>query len=507
MNFTGACYIVAYNTARVSLMISIVIPARNEEKLIGGCLESLKNQDFKGEFEVVVVDNGSEDSTADLTRRYGARLVPCSRRGVGHARKTGADAARGNIIVQADADTIYPSDWLSRIDKHFSAQPEAVALAGAFIYRTPPWWAWIEYFLRTAFNLLPVWLFGRPYIISGANFAFRKSALLKIGGYEPESYSMDQYNIATRLSKVGKVIYDRHLKVMTSNRAVQKPIATIAIDFVGHLLKYFGNAMVVFALKLLRASENGPVILRPRRAIAILILVLLIGVLAYGYFVPVSPVFGKVYSQGATPAWDKVIALTFDDGPNEPYTSQVLDILDKYNIEATFFLIGYNVALYPYTARRIRTRHVIGNHTYSHDANHALTFTAIRDIKLAQDVIFEVTGVKPHLYRPPHGKKSPWELMALKKEGMIPVLWSDSTNEFSGRSPAFLAREIIRKSKPGRIVLLHDGYGLNHDDARSNKSLTVEMLPLIIEQLQSEGYRFVTVPEILGVPSYIQVAQ
>lgn len=135
---------------------------------------------------------------------------------------------------------------------------------------------------------------------------------------------------------------------------------------------------------------------------------------AYGYFVPSSPVFGKVYADESTK--NKVVALTFDDGPNEPYTSQILDILAASNIKTTFFVIGHNVEQYPDSAARIiADGNVLGNHSYSHNANHALTDLGARDLEHAQVTINSTLGILPHLYRPPHGKKSPWELESVKK--------------------------------------------------------------------------------------------
>jgi peptidoglycan/xylan/chitin deacetylase (PgdA/CDA1 family) len=202
-----------------------------------------------------------------------------------------------------------------------------------------------------------------------------------------------------------------------------------------------------------------------------------------------------------------VIALTFDDGPNDPYTSQVLDTLESEGVKATFFLIGENVKLYPGTVRRmVVDGDVIGNHTNTHDANHALEFNAYKDIQQAQQTIFQTAGVKPHLYRPPHGKKSPWELQAIKGEGYLEVLWSISTPELKGTSPQLMANDIVRQAKPGGIILLHDGYGTLHGAGRAVKEATVQMLPLIIGQLKAKGYSFVTVPELLNVPAYNQVA-
>ena len=86
---------------------------------------------------------------------------------------------------------------------------------------------------------------------------------------------------------------------------------------------------------------------------------------------------------------------------------------------------------------------------------------------------------------------------------MVEVTWTASTGELNVKSAELLAQRIISKADPGEIILLHDGYGTDHNTAKSNKSLTVSALPLIIEQLQARGYRFVTVPELLKVPAYL----
>jgi peptidoglycan/xylan/chitin deacetylase (PgdA/CDA1 family) len=380
-----------------------------------------------------------------------------------------------------------------------------VAVAGTFIYKNPPWWAGIEYFLRTFFGLLTALVLGRPLIISGANFAFHKRAFMQIGGYKHNSYSSDQIDIATRLSRIGKVVYDCKSFASTSERSVAKPVLSILIAFILNL-SYFIEYVIKSLRPAVKKRSKKLASISTGTYLKIAVPVLLTGILCYGYFIPASPIFGKVYYRAVTST--KVIALTFDDGPNEPYTSQILDILEKYNVHATFFLIGYNVNLYPDTAKRIfADGNIIGNHSYYHRANHALSFNAFKEIQLAQETIYQIAGVKPHLYRPPHGKKTPWELEAIKHEGFVEVMWNISTNELSGRSPQFMADQIIKKSSPGGIILLHDGYGIIHGSERSDKSDTVAMLPIIIEHLQSEGYTFVTIPELFNVPAYDRVAE
>jgi peptidoglycan-N-acetylglucosamine deacetylase len=490
-------------------MISIVIPALNEEKLLPNCLKSLRNQEYRGDFEIIVVDNGSTDSTADIARNFGARVIRADKeKSVFYARQAGADEARGDIIAQADADSIYPKDWLKKIAERLASHPEAVAVAGRFFYFERFIWSWFELMFRHLANMLTSAFLSRPLIISGATFAFRRRAFVSLGGYRGLHYYADQYGIASRLKQLGKILYDKDLRILTSARSVRKPSLVL-------LLAVFIN-FYRWGIYLINSHINAPnidSIIVPLRRWAIRLApvpVLIITLMAYGYFIPASPVFGKVYYKVRSA--EKVVALTFDDGPNEPYTSQILDILRDYDIKATFFLIGSNVELYPETAKRILDEgHVIGNHSYSHNPIHALTEYGSRDLQRAQEVIFNITGVMPHLYRPPHGRKSPWELQSVKENQLIEVTWSASANDqhvvayFGKPTPETFAREIVHTTKPGEIILLHDGFGTEHDPVKSDRSLTVEALPLIIEQLQAEGYKIVTVPELLNVPAYNEV--
>lgn len=480
-------------------MISIVIPAYNEEKFFPDCLGSLRNQDYTGEYEIIVADNGSTDDTAKIARSFNARVISCpEKKDVCYARQRGAAAARGEIIIQADADTVYPSHWLSRIAEQFSS-PEVVAVAGRFIYRDPPSWAKLEYYFRNYLNRLTNAIFGRPVFVSGATLAFRREVFLRVNGYEGLTYAPDQYGISGRLAKMGKIVYDKELCILTSSRSVNKTFLFVAMEAFANFARWLAF-MCGCCPGLFRGAVVKPR-LRRYGARLLPVLTLFAFFVVYGYFIPSSPVFGKVYSKVKTQ--QEVIALTFDDGPNEPYTPQILDILARYDVKATFFVIGKNVELYPETAKRIVAEgHVIGNHSYSHQANHALIDYSSRDLLLAQFAIFGVVGLMPCLYRPPHGRKSPWELQNAKKEGLTVVMWSVSIGELNNKSAVSLAGKIVSKAKPGGIILLHDGYGTAHNTPQSDKTLTVKVLPQIIEQLQSKGYRFVTILELLNVPAY-----
>ncbi|MSQ22279.1 MAG: polysaccharide deacetylase family protein [Dehalococcoidia bacterium] len=230
-----------------------------------------------------------------------------------------------------------------------------------------------------------------------------------------------------------------------------------------------------------------------------IVLVLLFGTLAYGFYAPRAEAFGKLYFATKTP--DKVVALTFDDGPNEPYTSQILDILQQHDIKATFFVTGKNVVYYPETTRRIvAERHVIGNHSWDHKVLQPIMDVQNLDMARTQGIIEKVAGVEPHLFRPPFGHKTPWQIEQLKKHGMVMVTWSVSAGNPGQPVPSIIAQRIVSHTKPGSIILLHDGNETSHGADRNN---TVAALPLIIEILTREGYTFVTVPELLKVEPYL----
>jgi peptidoglycan-N-acetylglucosamine deacetylase len=214
-------------------MISIVIPALNEERFLPDCLDSLKKQDCGSEPEIIVVDNGSTDGTAGVAAKFQVRIVPCPRRGVVYARQAGAEAAKGDVIVQVDADTVYPPGWLNNIEGHFARNRDLVGLAGRYTYKgKEAGWAPLERVYRKFMNDAGLRLFGFPAAVSGANFAYKKSAFLKAEGYDPESLYPDQWGIARRISRFGKIYYDHGSVVFTSSRRVAKPSFVICYEIV-----------------------------------------------------------------------------------------------------------------------------------------------------------------------------------------------------------------------------------------------------------------------------------
>lgn len=202
---------------------------------------------------------------------------------------------------------------------------------------------------------------------------------------------------------------------------------------------------------------------------------------------------GKTIYEAKLKPNEKVIALTFDDGPSPKNTAQILEILKKNNIKATFFMVGGMVQLNPQVAKKVvADGHVLGNHTWHHEYRHMDAAKAASEINSTADIIYKTTGVKTTLFRPPGGfLKNGLVDYAISQKYAI-MMWSTESGDSQGRGQApTLVKNVIKRSKPGAIVLMHDGGG--------NRSRTVKALPQVIDGLKSQGYRFVTIPELLEI--------
>ncbi|MEH1850347.1 MAG: polysaccharide deacetylase family protein [Nostoc sp.] len=199
---------------------------------------------------------------------------------------------------------------------------------------------------------------------------------------------------------------------------------------------------------------------------------------------------GEVIEGAKLTPEQKVIALTFDDGPWPASTSQVLDILKQNQIKGTFFLIGQNVKNYPSLVKReIAEGHVIGNHTWHHWYQFLNPQAAAYEIDHTADLIYQVTGVKTNLFRPPGGIMHNGVAAYARNSKYAIVLWSSDSVDYSRPAVPKLINNVFRRAKPGGIVLMHDGGG--------NRSKTVQALPEIIANFRKQGYSFVTIPELL----------
>ena len=199
---------------------------------------------------------------------------------------------------------------------------------------------------------------------------------------------------------------------------------------------------------------------------------------------------GIVISEAKLPPEKKVIALTFDDGPWPNTTAKVLDILKKNRIKSTFFVVGQNVKNYPdLTKQIVADGHVIANHTWHHWYHHMNAQAAAYEVANTGDIIYQTTGVRTRLFRPPGGIMNNGVAAYAKNNKYAVIMWSADSMDYSRPAVPRLMNNIFREAKPGGIVLMHDGGG--------DRSHTVKALPEIISRFRKQGYEFVTVPELL----------
>ena len=183
---------------------------------------------------------------------------------------------------------------------------------------------------------------------------------------------------------------------------------------------------------------------------------------------------------------NKVIALTFDDGPG-PYTAYLLDILDQYGAKATFFLIGSKVSGQASVVRSIQARgHQLGNHSWSHPELPKLSADQIAgEIDHTNEAIKQATGVKPSILRPPYGAVNGVVLEQLRARGMSSILWSVDTRDWADRNSQIVCSRAVAGARPGAVILMHDIH-----------QTSVNAVPCILSSLKQQGYSFVTIQRL-----------
>ena len=200
--------------------------------------------------------------------------------------------------------------------------------------------------------------------------------------------------------------------------------------------------------------------------------------------------FGDIYYRVQTT--EKIVALTFDDGPNPNNTDLILDVLSKNRVSATFFMIGLNIEKYPEIAKRVFSRgHQLANHSYSHQRMIFQSREFCEDEIGKTDRLIRGTGYNGEIvFRPPYGKKFlslPFTLARLHKKS---VTWDSESDDTASQEPSILVEKALSHVGPGSILLFHDGGKL--------KPGTIDAIEKIIVNLQAQGYQFLRVNELLA---------
>jgi len=227
--------------------------------------------------------------------------------------------------------------------------------------------------------------------------------------------------------------------------------------------------------------------------------------LGYAAMSPRSQLFGETFFRGPNP---KQLALTYDDGPNDPHTLRLLDVLAKHEIHATFFLIGKFVRQRPDIVRRISAAgHAFGNHTFTHPN---LIFAGARrivtELQDCENALNDAgVGVNPaRIFRPPFGFRRPQVLRSARMRGLTPVMWSVTCYDWKETNANRIVAHAVRQIRGGDVVLLHDG---GYRWMGADRAATVLATELLIARYRDQGFEFVTVPEIMAASSSVPQAQ
>jgi len=217
----------------------------------------------------------------------------------------------------------------------------------------------------------------------------------------------------------------------------------------------------------------------------------------YQSMAPTGQWYGRTFTNGAP--GNKQIALTYDDGPNDPHTLKLLEVLAKHEVSATFFMIGQFVRERPEIARAVAAAgHVIGNHTFTHPL---LIFESAErtraELTGCQQALEDtVGGHLSNLFRPPFGGRRPATLRIARELGIQTVMWNVTGYDWNAPPASVIEAKVLRKLHPGGgdVILLHDG---GHRAMGVDRAQTVIATGNVIRRCKDEGYEFVTVPEMM----------
>jgi peptidoglycan/xylan/chitin deacetylase (PgdA/CDA1 family) len=217
----------------------------------------------------------------------------------------------------------------------------------------------------------------------------------------------------------------------------------------------------------------------------------IVGSAAHGAFHRNSPVFGSVL--GRLPTNDKVVSLTFDDGPNPDSTPRILDALAERNVKATFFILGRHAEQWPEIVMRIAQEgHQIGNHGYFHRKLHfKRPFYVRQDIKLGKRAIERAGAPSPTWFRAPHGFRNPWVTSIAQSMGERVAGWTLGVWDTDKPGVKEIVKRTVNGTRAGSIVLLHDGDGY---DPEGDRMQTAAAVPQIVDELRARGFGFATLP-------------
>lgn len=214
----------------------------------------------------------------------------------------------------------------------------------------------------------------------------------------------------------------------------------------------------------------------------------------YQSMAPTGQWYGRTFI--GTNRRSRQLALTYDDGPNDPYTLRMLEVLARHDVRATFFMMGCFVEQRPDIAREVvNAGHVVGNHTFTHPS---LTFKSTDEVRTqltsCDRALNDAVGKHSNLFRPPFGARRPAVLRIARQLNLEPIMWNITGYDWSAPSAEVIERKVTSRVRGGDVILLHDG---GHRAFGTDRSRTVTATDRLISRYKKEGFEFVTIPEMM----------
>jgi len=252
---------------------------------------------------------------------------------------------------------------------------------------------------------------------------------------------------------------------------------------------------------MMRSRWNPSKSERPIRYNLVMLVALVSGIAAagaitagYQSMAPTGQWYGRTFIGLARGT--KQLALTYDDGPNDPHTLRLLEVLARHNVHATFFMIGRYVRQRPDIVRQVvEAGHIVANHTFTHPF---LGFQSAADIRQqlsdCRAAIQDAIGAHSNLFRPPFGNRRPAVLRIARELGLEPIMWNVTGYDWTAPPAPDIERKCSTQIRGGDVILLHDG---GHQQMGADRSQTVIATDNLINRYKSEGYDFVTIPQMM----------
>src|SRR3989338_2440860 len=213
-------------------LISVIIPALNEENNISDCHSSLTSQKTTIPYEIILVDNNSEDNTFKIAKSFSVKAVKETKRGRSYARQMGAMTAKGKYLAFTEADCEVPKDWIQAIYDFYNQNPQIIGFSGSYTFKNSSFIMQKMAPFNLALSSMLYKLVTGNHTFRGTNFTVQKKYLLQAGGFNHLAVPFDDVELGLRAGKLGTIKFNPEIKVLTSDRRIKKRLFTFFLEFI-----------------------------------------------------------------------------------------------------------------------------------------------------------------------------------------------------------------------------------------------------------------------------------